>query len=169
MLLIDTSVLIQAHRTYYAFDICPGFWDSLIWLHGERKIISLDRVEKEILSGREAEGLKQWAKSAKCFEPSTDPQTMNSYANIQRWAQSNPQFLQSAKAEFAAGEDAWIIAYACSRGHTLVTMETYAPAVKRNIPMPNVCKAFNINCIDTYTMLQQFGVRFELQSPTTPD
>jgi hypothetical protein len=28
--LIDSDVLIQAHRSYYAFDICSGFWDAII-------------------------------------------------------------------------------------------------------------------------------------------
>ncbi len=26
---LDSNIFIEAHRRYYAFDICPGFWDSL--------------------------------------------------------------------------------------------------------------------------------------------
>jgi hypothetical protein len=32
--LMDADVFISAKNLYYAFDICPGFWDSLIHLYG---------------------------------------------------------------------------------------------------------------------------------------
>lgn len=27
--LVDANVLIAAHRAYYAFELCPGFWESV--------------------------------------------------------------------------------------------------------------------------------------------
>lgn len=27
---LDTNVLVEAHRRYYAFDLVPGFWDALV-------------------------------------------------------------------------------------------------------------------------------------------
>ena len=29
--LLDANVYIQAHRRYYDFDICPGYWDCLFF------------------------------------------------------------------------------------------------------------------------------------------
>lgn len=32
---LDSDVFVAAKNSYYAFAICPGFWDSLIHHHGE--------------------------------------------------------------------------------------------------------------------------------------
>ncbi len=42
--LIDTSVFIQAYRAYYSFRLCPGFWESLVELHNQGRVLSIDRV-----------------------------------------------------------------------------------------------------------------------------
>ncbi|MGL5096417.1 MAG: DUF4411 family protein, partial [Planctomycetia bacterium] len=31
--LLDSNVFITAKNSYYAFSICPGFWDSLLHFH----------------------------------------------------------------------------------------------------------------------------------------
>ncbi len=41
--LVDASVLMEAHRRYYRFAVCPGFWDALIWHHKQGTISSIDR------------------------------------------------------------------------------------------------------------------------------
>lgn len=33
MYLIDSDVLITAKNSYYAFDLCPGFWKNLLDKH----------------------------------------------------------------------------------------------------------------------------------------
>jgi hypothetical protein len=161
-LLIDTSVLIQAHRTYYAFHLCPGFWDSLIWLHGKGKIISLDKVYQEIVDGKESDVLKEWASAAKCFEPCEDEGTVYWFGQMQIWAQKQEQYSDAAKAEFAKDPDAWIVAYAKAKALTLVTQEVYSADAKKRIPLPNVCKAkeFDVECMNIFSMLQKFGVKF---------
>lgn len=49
--LIDANVLITAHRSYYAFDLCPGFWASVIEGHAVKRVFSTHRVETELLAG----------------------------------------------------------------------------------------------------------------------
>jgi hypothetical protein len=44
---IDANVLMQAHRLYYAFPICPGFWDFLANEHQVGRIMSVDKVRDE--------------------------------------------------------------------------------------------------------------------------
>lgn len=46
--LLDANVFIEAKRRYYAFDICPGFWDALLMQHENAKVASIDRVKKEL-------------------------------------------------------------------------------------------------------------------------
>ena len=50
---IDTSVLIEAHRTYYAFDIAPSFWEMIEHNFKEGHIISIDKVYEELKKGKD--------------------------------------------------------------------------------------------------------------------
>ncbi len=47
--ILDTSVLIQAHRVYYSFDIAPAFWNFLIDSAKTGEVVSIDRVFDEII------------------------------------------------------------------------------------------------------------------------
>ena len=35
--LLDANVFMEAHRRYYAFDLCPGFWECLLHHHRRRR------------------------------------------------------------------------------------------------------------------------------------
>ena len=58
--------------------------------------------------------------------------------------------------------DGWLVAYAQAHNLTLVTQEVRNPDIKKRVPIPNVCEQFNVNFINTFDMLRQLGVRFEL-------
>lgn len=60
--ILDADVFIAAKNSYYAFAICPGFWDSLIHHHSVGDVYSIDRVRGELLAGRKTEDLAQWVK-----------------------------------------------------------------------------------------------------------
>ena len=60
MLLLDADVFIAAKNRYYAFDICPGFWKSLVHHCGTGEIRSIDKVRSELLAGSPTENLAQW-------------------------------------------------------------------------------------------------------------
>jgi len=81
------------------------------------------------------------------------------YRQIITWATSQPQFTEAAKSEFASVADSWLIACAMAHNYVLVTHEVYAPDIKRKIPIPNVCQAFNISYINTFEMLRRLKVR----------
>jgi len=106
-----------------------------------------------------------WAKKIlpkNCFCSTDESSVIKWYADIQSWANSEPQFLPAAKAGFADETDAWIVAYAGAHNMTVVTQEVYSLAVKNRIPIPNVCKApgFKVNCVNVFTMLSRLGVQF---------
>lgn len=60
---VDSDVFITAKNRYYAFDICPGFWKSVVRRHLEGRLYSIDRVKNELLAGRKTEDLVVWAKN----------------------------------------------------------------------------------------------------------
>jgi len=53
--ILDSDVFIAAKNSYYAFTICPGFWNSLIHHHEAGNIGSIDRVKGELLAGRKTD------------------------------------------------------------------------------------------------------------------
>lgn len=162
--LIDTSVFIQAYRAYYSFKLCPGFWDSLVVLHGKGLIASIDRVFDEICFGDEDE-LTVWSKKMvpkPFFQKTNDPSVIGWFGQIQTWANAQPQFSPAAKSAFADETDAWIVAHAGAKNFTVVTQEVFNASIQRKIPIPNICRAapFRVNCVDVYTMLERLGVKF---------
>ncbi len=49
--LIDTNSLIDAKDFFYAFDICPGFWNALLRHHASGEVFSIDQVRDELIDG----------------------------------------------------------------------------------------------------------------------
>lgn len=162
--IIDTSVFIQAYRAYYSFSLCPGFWESLVALHAQGIAWSIDRVFDEICDGDEDE-LVAWAKSSmskKYFAASDDGGVVGWFAQIQSWANRQPQFTASAKAAFADETDAWLVAYAGAKNFTVVTQEVFVPNIKWKIPIPNVCiaKEFQVPWLNIFEMLTRLEIKF---------
>lgn len=60
---LDTNVLVEAHRRYYAFDIAPCFWRVLLELADRGHIVSIDRVKDELMNSGQEDALNKWALS----------------------------------------------------------------------------------------------------------
>ena len=134
MYLIDSDVLITAKNAYYAFDICPGFWSSLLTAHAANKVHTLDRIRQELLQGRSDDSLVQWVNGvapASLFLNTQSADVTAAYTDIMLWVQRNPVFYDHAKARFAAGADGWLVAYAKVNGLVVVTNEQPRPAARR--------------------------------------
>ncbi len=165
--LLDASVFIEAKRRYYAFDLCPGFWDSLLWHHARYRLLSIDRIKRELDRG--GDDLTNWVNSIMpdtCFASTDDAEIVRWFSEMVRWIQAHPQFLPEAKAEFADGVDGWLIAFAKAKQLVLVTHEVYASDAKKKVPIPNVCIEFGVRYVDTFEMLRDFKTSFTWQPLT---
>lgn len=164
--LLDANVFIEAHRRYYGFALCPGFWDCLLHCSSNGQLLSIDRVKAELAgSGDE---LSAWATSAPAefFASSLDGLVAEQYREVVRWVYGNAQFLKSAQDDFCSGgADPWLVAYARVYGGIIVTQEVTRPEARSRVPLPNVCDQFNIAYLDTFTMLRRLGARFEWAPP----
>lgn len=161
---LDSDVFIAAKNSYYAFAICPGFWDSLIHHHGEGNVRSIDRVRTELLAGRPTEDLVQWVKSslpAEFFEGTDDKDVTSAYERVMLWVQRNPQYFDQAKAKFATEADGWLVAYAMVHHVTVITNEQPRPQSRNRILLPDVCAQFKVTYRDTFFMLKDLAVRFD--------
>lgn len=159
--LLDANPLIEAKNRYYGFDLCSGFWTSLLHGHNVDKVFSLDQIRAEMLSQQDE--LADWVTSVvpnSFFLSSQDLRVQDAFASLVNWVYSQQQFSDAAKQEFAGVADGWVIAYAQVHGMAVVTHEVYQPSVKRRVPIPNVCLEFNIPCLDTFAMLRKLGVCF---------
>lgn len=158
---LDANVFIEAARRYYAFDIVPAFWQALTKLASNGRVMSIDRVKAELVRGKDE--LAEWADGQfhQWFVSTNDVDLLDAYRQIMIWAQSQSQFTDEAKAEFARADnaDAWMVAYGSAKGCIVVTHEQLDPNVRRRIPIPNVCHAFGVSYVDTFQMLRALGVR----------
>ena len=157
---LDANVFIEAARRYYAFDLAPPFWESLVQHAENERIYSIDRVKVELERGKDE--LAEWATSqfSNAFASTDEEEVTNSYASVMDWVRAQDQFSDAAKADFADGADGWLVAYAMSKSQIIVTHEVLDPGIKRKVPIPNVCEAFGVSYVDTFEMLRQLGVRF---------
>lgn len=160
--LLDANIFITAARRYYAFDIVPGFWNSLIQLSTTNQIRSIDRVYLELKRGNDE--LSVWVKEnlRGTFESTEQADILASFGEIMRWAQLQKQFTDAAKGELAdpKNADGWLVAYAKAKGCFLVTNEVFNPNVKSRIPIPNICQALGVSYVDTFQMLRALGVKY---------
>jgi hypothetical protein len=163
MYIIDSDVLITAKNAYYAFDICPGFWDSLLAHHQADRVHSLDRIRQELLVGRDDDELVQWMKNivpTEFFLSSQHVDVVTAYTEIMLWVQRNPQYSDNAKAKFATGADGWLVAYASVNGVAVVTNEQPRPEARSEIKLPDVCNQFGASWLHTFDMLRALRVSY---------
>jgi predicted nuclease of predicted toxin-antitoxin system len=161
--LLDTNVFIEAAKRYYAFDIAPGFWQALLRHAEAGHIISVDRVFDELERGKDR--LFRWVQNnmKDYFRSTGDRSVLEVYAQLMRWGQRQGHFTSQARREFAEADNAdpWLVAYAKAKRCVLVTLEKDNPSMRRKIPIPSVCQAFEVPYIDTFKMLRQLNVTFQ--------
>lgn len=161
--LIDSDVLITAKNYYYAFDLCPGFWDSLLDHHDAGKIHSLDRNRQELLNGNKDDSLVNWIGTGvptDFFLNCNSPEVIAEYTTIMLWIQRNPQYYPAPKAQFASGADGWLVAFAKVHDLTVVTLEESRPESRNQIKLPDVCIHFDVSYTDPFLMLRNLGIHY---------
>ncbi len=160
--LIDTNSIVDAKDFFYAFDLCPGFWNALLRHHESGEVFSIDHVKSELTDGNDI--LVRWAKKMpkSFFLPTATADVVNQYATIIQWVQANyPR--QDAISSFAAKADGWLIAYAKVHGFTIVSEEKLNLEMKKRVANPNVCHQFGVPYCNVFEMLRRTKVKFGLR------
>jgi len=166
--LLDSDVFIAAKNAYYAFPICPGFWESMIHHHKAGSLFSIDKVQSELLAGQKEEDLVKWVNGELpdgFFHGTGGKEVTGLYSQIMLWAQRNTQYTAPAKAKFATEADGWLVAYASAHQHIVVTNEQPRPDSKSRILLPDVCAQFKVPYLNTFEMLKELAVRYEWRTP----
>ncbi len=162
--LIDANIFITASRTYYDFDFGNSFWDFLVNQGKKKNIASIDKVFDELNNGNDK--LNEWANNyfSNYFIDTTTDKVLEQYAILMQWVdKQRNQYTQNAIDEFMKenNADAWLISLALTDidKYVIVTFEKENNQIKRKIPIPNVCKAFNIKYCDLYQMLKALNFK----------
>ena len=159
--LLDANVFIQAHRLHYPFDVFPGFWT---WLEQEKKtnsIGTIDWVYNEIKAGDDR--LSEWMKNLNSDEwilKCDDEETQRRYANIANQIMASNHYMPTAKEEFLSLADSWLVAKANALDITIVTEERSNPQKRNQIYIPDICRIYEIPCINTISLIRELGGRF---------
>ncbi|HTX79385.1 MAG TPA: DUF4411 family protein [Longilinea sp.] len=164
---LDTSVYIQAYRTYYAFDIAPPFWAALEKLAVDGVIVSPIAVYVEINKGKD--DLARWAKNQRdtlFIEP--DDLVNTALHQIADFA--NERYLDAHWIrDFLGGADPWVVAQAKAHNLIVVTMEGQKTTeeidkstnrVHGKIKIPNMCGHFGVKCMTTFDLLRTLKIGF---------
>ena len=165
--LIDSNILITPHRSYYPFDFAPSFWDFLIRKVQKGSLISIDKVNDEILRG--ADQLADWFSynlSEYCVKTNTMG-ILQSYQVLVNYVNNSNVYSQKAKNEFmqADNADTWLLAYCLNAKETgkdicLVTLEERNPDIKKRVPIPNVCQDFDIDYCNLFNLIRRLNFFF---------
>ena len=157
--LLDTNVLVEASKRYYAFDLVSTFWEQLTNQAQAGIISSIDKVKAEIHYKNSS--LTDWANNRfKRWESTDVVGTVEKHQDLMKWSISHQQYTTKAKAEFASDSkaDAWLVAHALARQCVIVTEEVFNRDIKRKIPIPNVCQEFDVTYVDTFQMLRDLKI-----------
>ncbi len=164
--IVDSDVFITAKNRYYAFDLCPGFWESIIHEHDAGRLRSIDSVRRELLNGRPDEDLVLWVKNTlptDFFLDTNEVEVVSAFGEVMLWVTRSTQYFENAKAAFAAKADGWLVAYAMVHGVTVATNELSNPGSRREVKLGDACLQFGVKYEDTFEMLRALKVHFEFR------
>lgn len=160
--LFDSNTLIEAKNRYYSMTVCPAYWIWLIKKNQSLDVASISLVRKELTDG--SDELAAWAgANVELFIDVDDEETQINFGEVANLvAEQSSKMKAGAVEEFLSGADPWLIAKAMTTGATVVTHESYHPDAKKKFLIPNVCKHFGVNWINTFEMLETLEARFVL-------
>lgn len=154
---LDSNVLIQAWRTYYAPRLCTDYWRVLDELGDQHRVFIVQEVFDEI--DRIEDGLNVWLRDSRIPVRKADDAVGVCLKNIYSTNEEHRKLVDNAKNRSLA--DPWIIAHALNEGAAVVTKEERINALNtRRIRIPNVCENMGIVCMNDFDFLAEQNIRF---------
>lgn len=161
---LDSNFFIQAHRIHYPIDVAAGFWNKVRQLAEVGRIISIDKVRKELYDKNDI--LEDWCRKNLPEDFFKDTSiVMDAYTRVIAWAMSRSgHYLTNALNEFLNADeaDAFLVAY-CLADNTnrfVVTQELSEPNRQNKVKIPDACIALNVSYVNTIEMFRQLGETF---------
>jgi hypothetical protein len=160
--LLDANTYIQAKNEYYQMEVCPGYWDWLDHQFAAENLASVSMVYDELKAF--GDELSDWVKERRVqFLDVSDEATQSHFSEIAEHVVQLENLKPGNRENFLEGADPWLIAKAREIKAVVVTHEALAPESSRKVKVPNVCKVFDVECINTFQLLRRLEARFILE------
>ena len=152
MFSLDTNVLIEAWNTRYPIDLMPDFWVALDEMARTGQISASDEVLREL--EKIDDELYKWARGHLHLftAPSADVQQ-----HLRRIMKDHPRLVDTKKGRSQA--DPFVIAHAAALQGAVVT-EEISTVGSKSPKIPDVCRAYGIECIRLVEFMRQVKLRF---------
>lgn len=154
--IFDTNTLLEAKNRYYAFGVCPAFWDWLLLERLRGNVLSIEAVKGEL----EDPDAAAWSAANSIF---FDPNDDSRIGDVSNWVVAQSRFKQTAINKFLMKADPRVISFALVHGHTVVTQEVSAPLSSNEVKIPDVCNALGAICKNSFQVLNELNARFILE------
>lgn len=158
--LLDTNTYIEAKNSYYSMDFCPAYWSWLDQQFANSVAGSIDMIGRELKDGNDE--LAEWVKARNGqFIANDDDATQTAFVQIIEYVMAQ-NFNPANRDNFLAKADPWLIAKAMSTGAIVVMHESLVNENTKKVKVPNICKQFGVQCINTFEFLRQTNAKFGL-------
>jgi len=154
---LDTNVFIEAWNKYYAFDLCPDYWEKLDHLAKNGIIFATQEVKKEI--EKKDDNLFEWVSSRDHLFRAIDDNVQDCLRQIFE-TEAHHRLVDSSK--FRSIADPWVIAHAMAEKAIVVTKEEFETHPTKRVKIPNVCKAMSVEWIDDFELIRRLGFGFSV-------
>ena len=162
--ILDSNFFIEAHRVSYPLDIAFSFWNKVMGLAAEGKIISIDKVKNELFGKNDP--LENWCREklpSGFFKDKSS--VITAYQQVANWAYSRrDHYNQAAIDQFLDADkaDAFIVAFALfdSSERVVVTHEISNPNQRSKIKIPDAGHALGVRVIRVMDMFRELNETF---------
>lgn len=169
---LDADTFITAKNSIYAFEINTTLWTWLDTQLKAKRVMSPERVFREIMAFKKDDPLKQWVSARKadglCVEP--DKRVSQCLTNIadhlytatvphKKTRKSQLRYKPAQVEVFSRGADAFVIAHALASSGIVVTFESDKYPESQRIRIPDVCAHFGIRCINLKQLLVDLNAK----------
>jgi len=149
---IDTSSLLTGWNDRYPPEVFPGLWENFENLIVIEELIAPVEVYYEL--EKQDDSIKSWVdRSRTMFQP-LDEEVQEIARDI---LANHPTLIDIDRPTYQA--DPFIIALAIKRNCAVVTQEIRTNSPKRT-KIPNVCDAYDTECIDLLSMIRELKWKF---------
>ena len=155
---VDTNILIGAYIKDYISTVFPGVWQFLDHQVQAGRLVLISAVRREVLH---PDGLVDWVQdhAQHVVRETEDTSVVQQYERVITWVRDS-RFTPRASDDFARGADGWLVSYGQVKGMAVVTNEAFNTESRKHVPIPNVCREFDVEHLSASVMFERLGARF---------
>lgn len=160
LFLMDADCFIESSKTHYPMEEEPDVWLFLEEQARAGTIISVKRVDEEILEGDAVAEWKDRRLPSTFFKSVDCDDCLTSLGKISDWFDARAHYKPSARNAFLERADSHLVTYAMAHGAVVVTLEKRNPLSISRVKIPDVCDAMGVEVISLNDMFVRLNAPF---------